>query len=226
LIRSIGIVVPAHDEQDRLGRCLAALWRAAHQPGVPQVRLVVVADSCTDSTVEVARRADVEVIELAARSAGAARAAGFEWVLRTCPAPLSELWLATTDADSIVPLDWLAMQMRIARAGWEAIAGTVIVSDWEAGQAHLAARFAAQYGPHRDDHPHVHGANLGISASALLRAGGFPRLALAEDHALVDALTSRGVPVARPGGPPVTTSGRLDSRAPGGFGGLLRSLCA
>ena len=38
-----------------------------------------------------------------------------------------------------------------------------------------------------NQHPHVHGANLGFRASAYLRAGGFPALPTAEDHALVAA---------------------------------------
>ena len=50
------------------------------------------------------------------------------------------------------------------------------------------------------------------------------RLALAEDHALVAALTRCGLRIARPGDLPVVTSARRDPRAAGGFGELLCSL--
>lgn len=224
MIREIGIVVPAHDEAERLPACLAAIHRAAAAPTLPRTRIVVVADSCSDGTVRVARRGGAQVVEVARCNAGAARRAGFEHLLSTSVVALDELWLATTDADSKVPPTWLTTQLRLARAGWDAVAGTVVVGDWRPGQYLLARRFARHYGPLRDDHAHVHGANLGLSATAYRRVGGFPERALAEDHALFEALTRCGAAVARTGAAPVATSGRLDPRAPGGFGSLLRTL--
>ena len=41
-------------------------------------------------------------------------------------------------------------------------------------------------------HPHVHGANLGVTAAAYLAAGGFSALRTGEDHALVRALETAG----------------------------------
>ena len=52
------VVIPAHNEQRVLGRCLAAL--ADHELDV-----VVVANACTDGTADVARAAGVRVIETA-----------------------------------------------------------------------------------------------------------------------------------------------------------------
>jgi hypothetical protein len=75
-----------------------------------------------------------------------------------------------------------------------------------------------------DQHPHVHGANLGFRASAYLRAGGFPALPTAEDQALVEALAAGGCRVLRTRALPVVTSARRDSRAPDGFGHYLRKL--
>jgi hypothetical protein len=85
--------------------------------------------------------------------------------------------------------------------------------------------FAVQhYGPSRDGHSHVHGASLGISGTAYCQIGGFPPLAVAEDHSLVTALSRSGCRIARPGGLPVVTSARRDPRADHGFGSLLCSL--
>ena len=82
VIRSIGVIVPAHNEQDLLPSCLASLRRAARAVrGVP-VHLVVVADACRDETAQVARRGGASVVGIGASSAGQARAAGARAILR------------------------------------------------------------------------------------------------------------------------------------------------
>ena len=124
MIRSVGVIVPAHDEQDLLPACLASVRRAAQAlRGVP-VHVVVVADACRDRTVRVARRGGASVVSIDARSAGAARAAGAREVLRrTRQLDPASVWLATTDADSVVPSDWLVGQCALANAGWEVVVG-------------------------------------------------------------------------------------------------------
>ena len=82
MIRSVGVIVPAHDEQDLLPSCLASVRRAAQALRGMPVHLVVVADACRDRTVQVARRGGASVVSIDARSAGAARAAGAREVLR------------------------------------------------------------------------------------------------------------------------------------------------
>lgn len=224
LIRAIGVAVPAHDEEEKLPACLTALRIASGRPGMPPVRIVVIADACRDTTVPLARKAGAEVLEVTLRNAGAARGAGLDRLATSATVALPELWLATTDADSRVPPHWLERQLQWRSEGWDAVAGTVVVEDWSGHHHETALRFARQYGSPRDDHPHVHGANLGLSGTAYRQIGGFPPLALAEDHALVAALTRCGLRVARPGGPPVVTSARRDPRAADGFGALLASM--
>ena len=222
--RLIAVAVPAHDEQALLPDCLAALQRAAAQPGLPPVRVVIIADRCTDDTARIARAGGADVLEVDLRSAGAARRYGLDEAVETAPVPADQLWLATTDADSRVPPQWFVDQLRWRAEGWDAVAGTVAVADWSDHDRSVADRFADCYAWTGPEHPHVHGANLSLTGTAYAAVGGFPPLALAEDHALIAALESRGLRVARAGQRPVVTSARRDPRAAGGFGALLTTL--
>jgi len=238
-IGAIGVIVPAHNEQELLPACLASVARAARAvPGTP-VHLVVVADACQDRTAEAARRDGAWVVAISARSAGAARAAGAREVLRlTGYLDPATVWLATTDADSLVPACWLSQQAGYAAQGWDAVVGTIRVADWSGYPPGIRSLFRERYEREEpdqrdepddigaDQHPHVHGANLGFRASAYLRAGGFPALPTAEDHALVTALSAGGSRVLRTRALPVVTSARRESRAPDGFSGYLGQLVA
>ncbi len=226
VISSIGVVVPAPDEAELRPGGLAALraaaaLAAAERPGL-RVRIVVAADACTDGTAALAQRAGAAVVPLSARNVGRARAAGLREVLRTSRDRAG--WLATTDADSLVPPDWLTQQLRYADAGWEAVAGTVTVADWTGHSAATATAFRRAYAMWQGPHPHVHGANLGFTARAYLAVGGFPALRTAEDRALVAALEAHGHRVLRTASLPVATSARSAYRAPAGFGHHLTTL--
>ena len=78
------VLVPAHNEERVIGRCLEAI-RAQRRPGDP---LLVVADRCTDATAEIARRLGASVLErgpgdepgrAAARQAGLDHARALDW---------------------------------------------------------------------------------------------------------------------------------------------------
>jgi glycosyltransferase involved in cell wall biosynthesis len=225
VITAIGVVVPAHNEEQLLTACLTALTRAAARVSPCPVHLVVVADACSDRTPEQARASGAELIEIDAKNVGAARAAGMSEVLRlTAGEPASRVWLATTDADTVVPGHWLERQLTYADQGWDAVLGTVTVTDWPGQPSHLPAVFARHYAYESGPHPHVHGANFGIRASAYLAAGGFKLLPTAEDHALARALTQAGGQTLRATDIAVVTSGRRIARAPLGFSHLLTSL--
>ena len=224
-VASAGVVVPAHNEEELLPACLAALRSAADAAGVP-VRLLVVADACTDATAAVAAAAGAEVIRIRARNVGAARAAGMARLLRTEATDPAATWLATTDADTVVPPGWLRRQLGYAGQGWDVVLGTVTVTDWAGHPPHAPAAFEARYAFGAGPHPHVHGANLGIRASAYLAAGGFRPLPTAEDHALLAAATEAGCQVLQAADITVETSARRQARAPRGFSHALRVLAA
>lgn len=213
----IGVVIPAHNEAAQLAGCLQAALCAAGHPGLEgeAVEILVVLDSCTDDTAAIAKACGVASIALDARNVGVARAAGASTLLEH-----GARWLAFTDADSRVSAQWLVDQLA-QRA--DAVCGTVQVDDWsdhgELASA-LRAHFLRTYFD-QDGHSHIHGANLGVSAEAYRRAGGFPPLACSEDVALVAALRSSGAHIAWSCAPRVTTSARRHARAIGGFADTL-----
>ncbi len=226
-VEAVAVVVPAHDEEQLLPAALVALLRAVEQvraAGGPPVDLLVVADACSDATVAVARSAGVRVREVDVRSVGQARAVGIADALARVPGvPRDRFWLATTDADSVVPAGWLAHQLRLADAGADLVLGTVEVHDWEQHPPQVEQQWRAAYDP-RDGHRHVHGANTGARADAYLEVGGFAALECEEDVALAAALSHRAV--VRTGAVPVVTSARRSARVRDGFAGHLRRLAA
>ncbi len=223
---AVHVVIPAHNEAALIGRCLTSVRAAgAHlldSTGVAAT-LTVVADSCTDSTVEVAHRHGADVLALQARSVGRARDAGVRHVLAaSSPSDGSRTWIAMTDADSTVTPDWLEAQHRAARDGVGLWIGSVLPDPGSLSPPALR-EWSARH--HHADQLHVHGANLGFTAAAYLGAGGFPPITEHEDVEFVRAALGAGCTWAE-GGPTVRTSGRTHGRTPGGFAGYVRKIVA
>jgi glycosyltransferase involved in cell wall biosynthesis len=213
----IGIVIPAHDEAALVGECLAAALQAAQHPGLnaEPVEIVVVLDHCTDGTAEIVSAWPVDTLSVSLRNVGAARALGAQALLAR-----GARWLAFTDADSQVAQDWLVQQLRLEA---DVVCGTVQVDEWSDHAQHagrLHRHFLCTYND-ADGHRHIHGANLGVSADAYGRVGGFLPLATSEDVALIEALQHVGAHIAWSAAPRVLTSARRSARAPGGFAAAL-----
>jgi glycosyltransferase involved in cell wall biosynthesis len=227
LIRRLAVIVPAADEERTIASCLASVAAArahlarSHTAGI-QVQVFVVLDSCRDQTAVIAARfPGVRPVMISAGRVGAARHAGARAAIASAP-PARELWLANTDADCAVPLDWLSFMVAEARRGTQVVLGTVLP-----GPGLPAAVKAAWLGRHhlRDNHPHIHGANFGIRADTYLTLGGWQPLALGEDVELAGRATSAGhLRITRTASIPVVTSSRTAARAPGGFAGYLTAL--
>lgn len=210
----IGVVVPAHNEAATLAACLASIAGAARAVAVTgePVLVTVVADACDDATANIALSMGVTCLAVSARNVGEARRVGAAHML-DCGAR----WLAFTDADSIVPPDWLTAQLA---CGAQAVCGLVEVADWSSLPPAMRAHYDSLY-DYGDDHRHIHGANLGVCAKAYNRAGGFAPLRVSEDVALVHALQASGATIAWSGAVRVRTSSRLEGRARGGFADFL-----
>lgn len=216
-LRQVAIVVPARDEQTLLPGCLEALAVATRNAPVP-TRTIVVLDSCTDHSYDICRRHRVETIGVAFENVGQARHAGIIRALQR-GIPPSALWIANTDADSRVPPDWVAEQVRLADEGADAVLGLVDIT--HDVPAPLSRAHAAGYRRrvHANGfHEHVHGANLGIRANIYLEAGGFPPLTDHEDRELVLRLRAMHDPVLITSTTVrVQTSGRTEGRCHDGF---------
>lgn len=241
-IDAVAVVMPAHNEDQHIDRALRAVRRAADelQRLRPEVsaRITVVLDSCTDRSAEITAghvKADPRFLALSVgfRSAGLSRAAGVRAALldapRRSPGPGSaaprwpgRTWLANTDADSQVPVNWLVRQLQYADAGADAVLGSV-EPDAAGMDPELLRRWLEKH-PFEENHPHIYGANFGVRASAYLAAGGFPGQDSHEDRSLVESLRGLAFTVLATDSTRVLTSGRTHARAPQGFGAYLRSL--
>ncbi|SDQ09256.1 glycosyltransferase [Leucobacter chromiiresistens] len=218
-MQHVAVVIPAKNEERRIAACLSAVLAASARCPV-DVSVTLVADGCTDRTVPLARSfAGVEVVEIAASNVGVGRALGVRHALRSLTVHPAGVWIANTDADSIVPSDWIAQQLLRAEAGVDAVLGSVVPDPAEYPRD-LQQRWAHAHPAGRAT-PEIYGANLGVRASAYLRAGGFAALAEHEDVDLVRRL--RAPRVRYSDASPVITSARLDGRTPGGFAGYLRA---
>lgn len=218
----LGIVIPAHNEEEHISHAVGAAAQAARHPrlrGEP-VEILVVLDSCRDLTGVRACQHGAHTLSLRGRNVGFARAAGAAALLA-----MGARWLAFSDADTRVSEGWLADQLALEA---DAVCGTVSVDDWSChGESShwLRSQFSASYRD-ADGHSHVHGANLGVSANAYRRVGGFRHLPCSEDRQLVDALAASGARIAWSARPRVVTSARRDMRAHGGFGSHLNAMAA
>ena len=232
-LAGMAVIIPAHDEQERLGRCLDSVRAAMdHLAGAcPQVEAmaIVVADSCSDGTAQIARRhisedPRISLQQVGYGNVGASRAAGARYALAGLGARMdpASIWLASTDADTSVPENWLAGFAELHARGADAVVGTVQPDRGELDE-HLFNLWQQAYHP-VEGHGHIHGANFGVSAAAYLGVGGFEPLAAHEDVALVTCLRRAGYRVQATARMQVLTSGRLHGRLREGFADYLAGL--
>jgi glycosyltransferase involved in cell wall biosynthesis len=226
-IEAIVVAVPARNEERRIIAAIDSVLAAAEavDPHVT-VAVSVAADGCTDRTVELLEdvadtTSRIRVLSGRWNSAGGARRAavanGVESLASCGPIAAQATWIATTDADSQVPHDWLTRQLRYADSGHDAVAGIVELKHDDDRTDDLISRFARNYFVGEGTHTHVHGANMGIRASAYAAAGGFPAIQRSEDRLLWNELVRLNFRVVSPVALTVATSGRLSGRVVGGF---------
>ncbi|KGN42252.1 glycosyltransferase [Knoellia aerolata] len=227
MIRAVHVVIPARNEERRLPRCLDSVEvaRVALRQARPDlvVEVTVVLDRCLDRSAEVARRALVHRLTVEHGNVGAARHAGVRAALAVSGGrgvDPEDLWVACTDADTVVPPHWLTGHLALSDTH-DAVVGTVeplgltdasVLSEWRAR--------------HRlgEGHPHVHGANLGLRGSAYLEVGGFRAMATDEDVDLIRRIRAHTGRWVATDTVRVASSARRTPRARGGFSDYLTSL--
>ena len=224
---AVAVIVPAHDEEATIEACIQSVLAALAHARPAASTVVVVADACSDRTAALAGevlRTRGAVVEIDDSCVGTARRSGAELALATLG---RDCWLAHTDADSTVPVHWVAEQQRLAAAGIDAVAGTVRVDSFVEHPPGARERFVASYLVHADGtHPHVHGTNFGVRGRRYLEAGGWGDHETAEDHDLWNRLRALdGIQLVASDALTVPTSGRVTGRAPRGFADTLRRVC-
>jgi glycosyltransferase involved in cell wall biosynthesis len=227
VIRHAEVVVPARNEQAHIEACLRSVHSSidvlnAEQPLVT-AGITLVLNSCTDDTQNIVRDLRVRVLISDADGVGAVRRLGIADAIsraRRAGVEPEALWIACTDADTVVPSDWLDRQIEFADSGLDAVIGTVTPDDVS---RQIYERWLRAHDL-TEGHSHVHGANLGFRGDVYLRAGGFQDEESGEDVALVERIrrvSSRWVATHRTS---VLTSGRTESRVSGGFGCYIAAL--
>ncbi|MCU1404760.1 MAG: putative glycosyl transferase, partial [Glaciihabitans sp.] len=233
-IKHVVVVIPARNEEGLIERCLRSVLAAGEYARLrlgeasPSLGIVVVADSCTDSTATIAAAVPgVQVVHVDAANVGTARATGVTTSLGTLGGEgdvddhaLSHVWVACTDADSVVPPQWIVEQAALAADGADLMIGTVRPEFVDLTPAQVAL-WTATHIPGRPN-GHVHGANLGIRASAYRAAKGFEPMPEHEDVDLVRRVRQLGHVIVASDDCEVLTSGRRVGRTPGGYAAYLQ----
>lgn len=126
---ALAFIVPAHNEQQLLGRTLSALRAAAAEVGV-DYELIVVNDSSTDETPAIAAAHGARVVHVTHRQIAATRNAGAQ--AATAPR------LIFVDADTVVPAATLRATLEAWNRGVVAGGASVHLD----GRLPLAARLS------------------------------------------------------------------------------------
>jgi glycosyltransferase involved in cell wall biosynthesis len=224
------VVIPARDEEQLIGRCLAAL--AAQTVPADSFETIVVLDACVDETERVAAETGAR-LGLALRllsgpgtGAGAARKVGMDAAAqRLFELGRDDGLIACTDADSQPAPDWLARQLDHLRRGERVIAGLIELDDGELPPGVMQRRerdAAARLARVREldptaAHHHFAGASLGVTAAVYREAGGLEPVAALEDAAFEARLRAQRIAVLRAGDVRVRTSARIEGRAQRGL---------
>jgi len=104
---TVTVLIPAHNEEACIAATLESLLSQSHRPA----RVIVVADNCTDATVQIAERAGVEVVETVdnrRKKAGALNQA----LERILPAQGDNDLVMVMDADTTLDAGFLEAAVR------------------------------------------------------------------------------------------------------------------
>ncbi|MEO7124121.1 MAG: glycosyltransferase [Lacisediminihabitans sp.] len=225
-LRHVVVVIPARDEAETLRECVRSVERSRCALGNElQTHTVLVLDTCTDdSAIIAAEFDDVSVLSVRFANVGKSRAHGVAHGLQLANDDPAAVWIATTDADSVVADGWLREHVNASCSGADALVGSVVPLLDDLDEARRTA-WLASHSP-GSTLGHVHGANLGIRADAYLAAGGFTARKRNEDVSLVERLRDTDARILHSEREPVTTSSRLNGRVEGGYAKYLTDLVA
>lgn len=100
---SVAVLIPAHNEEARIGQAIVSLCRQARKPD----RIIVVCDNCTDRTEDVAFTEGAEII-VTERNKGRKAGALNQALYHVLPNMRDHDFVLAVDADSILNHTWIA----------------------------------------------------------------------------------------------------------------------
>jgi peptidoglycan/xylan/chitin deacetylase (PgdA/CDA1 family) len=155
---SVTVIIPAYNEESAIGACIDALLKQDYKGSC---EIIVVDNASSDETAAIAKARNVRVVYEGSKGYVQALMAGF--------GAASGAIIASTDADTLVPPDWLSrMVMRLNGKGVVAITGVFRFFDgplWLRAIGAIFGRLNWQ----------LAGANMAVWAWAYKKAGGFSR---------------------------------------------------
>jgi hypothetical protein len=238
------VAIPVRDEAERIERCLIGLNEQTEHPD----SVMLLLNNCSDTTETIARvmapdlrfRLDVVSQDLPPAQASAGHARRLAMALAAERAGRDGV-LLTTDADSVVPPDWISRNLVALRRGADIVCGRAVIDPVEAAMipAHLHEDDAREcrlialldelawvLDPEPHDPPPRHteasGASLAVRVADFHRVGGIPAIPAGEDRAFVRALWMIDARVRHDPAIRVTVSGRIVGRAEGGMADAIR----
>lgn len=181
----ISVVVPAYNEEKYLAKNLSSIISQTYK----NFELIVVDNASTDKTVEIAKSFGAKVISCTKKGVGAARQAGFM-------SAKGEI-IATTDADNILPDNWLKIINKAFEKDKKMVAYGGLFRFYSGP---LSARIAIKYFTYfvfQIDRMFsgkwsLIAQNMAVKKSAFLEVGGFKDFKIGEDADLSQRLADVG----------------------------------
>lgn len=236
----VAVAIPVHNEVALIGRCLQGL---AEQNTPEPFDVVLLLNNCSDGTEIVVHRMASELpfrlqvheywLEPQLVNAGIARRMAMQ---HAASFVRGDGVLLTTDADSVVPSDWIAANLAHIQGGCDAVAGrTRMDPDDEAllpaslGEDEADVMEFAALLDEIDDcldpcphdpwprHTEHSGASIAVRAALHGQVGGIPSIPSGEDRAFFQRLREVDARIRHAPEIVVTVSGRLVGRAAGGM---------
>lgn len=186
---TISVIIPAYNEEKYLPKTLESLKKLDRKPD----EVIVIDGGSTDATARIAKEHGAIVLTVEHRGIGYARNKGL--LKASCDL------VAFTDADTIVPKDWLVkIEETLSRPGVVGMFGTFRVPDgWWVyrGYINYIQPWLNQF-YYLLHLPMAPGQNMAFNRNAGLAAGGFPEdFKIAEDIEMMTRLWKKGKVVLR-----------------------------
>lgn len=191
----VAIVIPAYNEEKYLPRTLAAINQALKDEQI-FTSVVVVNNASTDATGEIAKTFGAIVVDESKKGIGQARQTGLESL------PTSVRYVLTTDADTVIPLDWIRSHYQSLQQ--ENVACTyggakfltesdVKLTDQIMYFIYNEAIKIARSVQHKPNPENIGGCNTGLVKNIALEIGGYNReLTCGEDLDILERMSNIG----------------------------------